>query len=272
MKFVHRISIRLTSSQRSELEALAVKVPAGITLPGGGPPLVAFEVDEDHPDWSRLRMLFQQWNAGDHVTTSFSKDELEAARWLELGAWHHGYPQPDEDVFGYREATYDLTEWCEQCGMGMKQKAPFQMRGEPKWGRNSILQLIWVYDEVFVTPQVWTMVFNPHGIGCRPVMNTKHVELKTVVQLTTEEEVGIVTEGLPSEECAKCGRVKYLPVVRGAFPALKGEPSRAMVKTNEYFGSGGQADKRLLVSQAVAHSLMEVRGTWLRPVQPSNTK
>src|SRR5437867_7763020 len=129
MKFFHRISIRLAPAQRKELEALGLKVPAGITLPGGGSPLVGFEVDEDHPHWSKLRTLLQEWNAGDHVTTKFSKDELEAARWLELGAWHHGYPQPDEDVFGYREATYDLAEWCEQCGMGMKQKAPFQMRG-----------------------------------------------------------------------------------------------------------------------------------------------
>jgi hypothetical protein len=269
MRFVHRIGLRASHAQQQELKALGVKLPAGLVLPGGGDPLLTFDVDEEHPNWGKLRALFQLWNVSDFLRTEFSKREIDAARWLEIGAWHHGYPQPDEDVFGYRQVTYDLTDWCEPCGTGKKQKAPFQMKGEPKWGRNGILQLTWIYDELFVTPEVWTSVFKPYGIGRRSVMNTKGGELRTVVQLMIEEEVGIVTGGLPSERCANCGRVKYLPITRGPFPALTGEPSRAMARTREYFGSGGQADKRVLISHELVRSLVaeNVRGASLRPVQ-----
>ncbi len=240
-------------------------------MPGGGDPLVAFDVDESHPNWELLRAAFESWDASDIVRTVFSKKEVRDARWLNLVAdWHHGYPQPDDDIFGYRQATYDLTNWCERCGIGMNQNAPFRMKGEPKWGKRSILQLNWVFDEYFVTPDIWADVFEPHGIDCRSVMNTKGRELTTVVQLVTHAEVGIVTNGLPRDEvaCAACGQKKYLPIARGPFPALMSEPESAMVRTKEYFGSGAAADKGVLVSRVIAHALMagDVRGVSLRPV------
>ncbi len=270
MKFVHRVSLRLSASQRSELEALGVKAPAGTVLPGGGAPHVAFDVDEDHPNWPKLRVLFKQWDAGDFLSTKFSKKELAEARWLELVPdWHHGYPQPDEAVFGYRNATYDLTDYCEQCGIGLRQRAPFQMKAEPKWGRNGILQLNWVFDEYFVAPEIWTTLFRPQGLACRPVLSTNGAELETVVQLVVEEEAAVSTDGLASEKCSRCGRVKYQPVMRGPFPSLTSDPPCAVVKTRDYFGSGAVAHKRVLVSRELARSLDagKVRGASVRPVR-----
>ncbi len=274
MRFVHRIGLSATPSQLRELEGLGVAArrPTGTALPGDSLSFVAFDVDEEHPNWSKLRLLFERWKVSDFLTTEFTKEEVEAARWLNLVPdWHHGYPQPDED-FGYRRATYDLTDGCDACGIGMKQKAPFQMKGEPKWGRRAILQLNWVFDEYFVTPEIWSSVFKPRGIACRPVTNTKGTELKTVVQLVVEEEVGIVPDWLTSERCTKCGRVKYRPVTRGFFPALAASPTRAIVKTSEYFGSGAAAHKRVLVSHELARALVavKVRGASYWPVQSAN--
>ncbi len=270
MRFIHRICLRANRAQQRELEALGVKLLKSLPLPGEiGDPLFAFDVDEGLPNWPRLRDLFQEWDAADLLRTEFSQRELDSARWLEIGAWHHGYPQPDELDFGYLEATYNLVDWCDRCGIGKKQKAPFQMRREPKWGRKGIMQLIWVYDELFVTPDVWSSVFKPYGVGCRPVMNTKQLELETVVQLVIEEEVGLVAAGLPAERCGECERLKYLPVARGPFPALAAEPSQASARTREYFGSGGEADQRLLISREVAAALRaaSVRGASLTPVR-----
>lgn len=267
MQILHRVSISSTPQIRRELAAIGVLV--------GESGFVTFEIDESDRVWPELEGWIAKRKAVDVVTTKFSKKELAEARWLELTPdWHHGYPQPNELDFGYREATYDLTNYCERCGIGMEQKAPFQMKSEPKWGKRSILQLNWIFDEYFVTPEVWGKVFKPHGIECRPVMNTKSAELKTVVQLVSHEEVGIVTDGLPAEEtaCSKCGRMKYLPVTRGPFPALTSEPSAAMVKTKAYFGSGASAHKGVLISQAVARTFMgnKVRGASLRPVAELN--
>jgi len=266
MQIVHRISVNSTPDIQRELAAMRVFV-------GKGDPtvsrLVTFEVDESHEAWPAVQEWIIRRKALDVVSTKFSASEISEARWLELQAdWHHGYPQPNELDFGYRAATYDLTNYCEQCGIGLKQKAPFQMKNEPKWGRNSILQLNWVFDEYFVRPEIWTTVFKPYGINCRPVINTKDVELKSVVQLVVEEEVGVVTDGLAAERCPSCRRVKYLPVIRGMFPALTDEPSSAMVRTKEYFGSGALAQKGVLVSASIASALAaeKVRGASLRPV------
>ncbi len=271
MRIIHRIGLRATAAQRRELEALGVKLPHGVALPGGGDPLVAFDVAEDHPNWPILAPMFQAWRASDMVRTEFTRKELQAAHWLEMGAWHHGYPQPHEDVFGSLQATYDLTDWCERCGIGKKQNAPFQMKGEPKWGRNGVMQLIWVYDELFVAPDAWSRVFKSAGVASRPVLNTKGVELETVVQLVVNEWVSIVTDGLASERCERCGRTKFVPVTRGTFPALREPPSASIVRTNEYFGSGAQADHRVLVSQEIVRALAaaDIRGASLKPVADS---
>ncbi|HEY7550090.1 MAG TPA: hypothetical protein VH913_11310 [Hyphomicrobiaceae bacterium] len=269
MKIVHRIALRASESQRKELEALGVVTPPGDILPGERDAFVAFDVTEDHPNWPSLRRLFDQWKVPDNVRTVFSKSEIKAADWLKLTSeWYHGYPQPDDGHFGYLGVTYDLSDYCKKCGIGARQKAPFQMEGEPRWGRNGILQLNWVFDEYFVTPEVWTKVFKAHGVRSRPVTDTTGSELRSVLQLVVEEEVDLHTEGLATEACAICGRIKYLPVTRGPFPALVTRPAREIARTKEHFGSGGRAFRAILVSKALAHALNSeaVRGVSLRPV------
>lgn len=264
VQIIHRVSTSSSATIQRELAKL------GVIVADHG--FVYFDFDEDNDGWPAVSEWIARSGAVDVARTNFSKKELADARFLELVPdWHHGYPQPDEDTFGYQQATYDLADWCEVCGVGKKQKAPFQMKGEPKWGKNSILQLNWVFDEYFVTPELWSRVFAPHGVTSMPVMNTAGSELRTVVQIVIEEEVDIIASGLRFEVCTKCSRKKYLPVARGPFPPLAEEPSQAIARTKQYFGSGGRADKCVLVSQQLARSMtaLKVRGASLRPVQPS---
>ncbi len=262
MRIIHRISISSSRDIQRELAEL------GIAVRDSG--LVSFNIDENlAKEWPDLEDWIQHRRAVDVVSTKFSRKEILAADWLELvPEWHFGYPQPDDGAFGYRQASYDLSDWCGSCGIGMMQNAPFQMKREPKWGKRGILQLNWVFDEFFAKPAVWERVFRPYGVGFRPVVNTKGRELKTVGQIVVGEEVDIVTVGLPAEICRRCGRRKYLPVGRGRFPALVNKPPTAIVKTSQYFGSGAAAHKRVLVSQSVAHALVveKVGGVSLRPL------
>ena len=236
--------------------------------------LISFDLDEFTKSWPRVKRWIAARRAVDIVSTKFSEQEIAGARWLELEPdWHRGYPQPKPEDFGFREVTYDTSEYCLECGIGLRQKAPFQMKPEPKWGRNGILQLNWVFDEYFVTPAVWTGVFEPLGIGCRLVQSARGLELKNVVQLVVEQEIDIVTEGLPMERCAKCGRVKYNSVGRGPFPALLSEPVGHMAKTRQYFGSGASAFNGVIVSQKLARALAakNIRGASVRPVAEQST-
>ena len=231
---------------------------------------VTFEIDEADKEWATLRAWIARHRAVDVPVTTFSEAELSQALWLEMmPAWHHGYPQPNEDQFGYRPYTYDLGDWCDRCGIGLRQKAPFRMKGEPKWGKNGILQLNWIHEEFFVTPAVWSSVFEPFGIGGRPVTDSDGRDLTSVLQLVIEDEALVDPAGLSFDECSKCRRLKYLPSTRGPFPPLAEEPQRPIARTRQYFGSGAQAARPVVVSRALAQEIVAgVRGVSLRPSGP----
>jgi len=258
MQIIHRVSLTATAEDREELALIGFAVKEG---------LVTFEVDESHPTWNTIRDWIQKRRAVDVIRTTFTEAEVSRAAWLVLVAdWHCGYPQPDED---YLSATYDLSAYCTVCGIGAKQRAAFRMNNEPNWRNNGILQLNWVFDEFFVKPIVWEMVFEPLGIPCRSVLNNEGAELKNVVQLTTTaDEVDVVTDQLKAHRCESCGRLKYEPVVRGWFPSLRTMPGLDLAKTKQHFGSGKRSFKGVLISQRCAAKLAGtgVLGASLKPV------
>lgn len=245
---------------RKELSELDIAVTEGLST---------FEVDESHPSWPALNDWIKKNKAVDMIQTKFSQNEIDNAHWLELiPDWHHGYPQPDEDSFGYLSETFDLSDYCELCGIGKQQKAPFQMKSEPRWGKRSVLQLNWVFDVYFTKPEVWKNYFEPLGITNYEVLDKNKMPLETVVQLVPTAEIDIETAGLEKTGCERCGRTKFLPAVKGPFPAIIGTPSAHLMKTRQYFGSGALAEHGVLVSAELAKVVRtnKLRGVSFRPV------
>jgi hypothetical protein len=244
MKIIHRVSIRATDDIRRELAALGVTIGEG---------LATFEVDEADPRWREVEQFIARHRAVDVVRTKSSAKELSVAKWLAVEpSWHFGYPQPEN---GYLQATYDLSEYCPECGTGAVQKAPFRMRGEPKWGGKSILQLNWVFDEYFTRPEVWEAVFLPLGIGSHPVIDHKSsAQLQTVVQCDfgSIAPAKLDLRDHPYRHCSRCERRRYLPFTRGCFPRLCSERADIPAfKSVEYFGDGAQSYRAVIVSQHV---------------------
>jgi hypothetical protein len=269
MQILHTFTMRPSPEQRRTLQALGIEIPPGVDAHPGTYAFVNFEIDEAHSKWKLLEELLDDWRASETIYTRFTRSEITTADYAALvGEWHCGYPQPRQLDRGYLAATYDLAHWCNQCGMGASQKAPFQMRAEPRWGRRSILQMHWVFDEFFVTPQAWQNVFAKHGVGKKAVLSSRGHELETVVQLDICEHVDIHGVDYPTERCARCTRTKYCPISRGRFPSLRAGPSGAIVRTREYFGSGGRAFKSTIISQPLAADILErnLRGASFVPV------
>ena len=221
------------------------------------------DVAEDDPRWPAVQALIDQFRGTDlFCWTQFAPQELASAKWLLITShWHNGYPMPDEDG-GYRRATYDLGAFCPECGVGVRQKAPFRIRGEPKWGRRTVMQLNWVFDEVFVAPELWRMCFQPRGVGYWPVLDFKKGhELQTVVQLRVddllEDEFDLGDHGF--EVCPICRRKKYLPFTRGMFPPMR-KPLNEVhaIRVQEWFGSGASARRPILISGEIARQLLEI--------------
>lgn len=157
------------------------------------------------------------------------------------------------------EITYDPRDYCRHCGQGASQRAPFRLWREPRWGRRSLLQLHWVFDEYFAHPDAWEQVLRPLGIAARPVLqHPSGAPLQTVVQW----DVGCIASAFlalgahPAEDCPHCGRSRYLPFTRGFFPPFRGPvPEVPVMKTREYFGSGGRAYRQVIIPNTVYRAI-----------------
>ena len=258
MRTFHRVSFTPEFWQLEQLRDLGLEVEGS---QNSLVRLVAFDIEESNPAWPTVEILIRDWKMGDIVMMKFTRSELNQARSLRMiSSWHHGYPQPDDDL-GYLSTSFDLSEYCEKCGIGKRQVAPIQMKHEPKWGRKNILQLHWLYDEFFVIPDVWESVFQTSGVGCQPVIQYKTGQvLQSVVQLDLKETAESALQLLddqPCENCTSCGRTKYLSINRGLFPALTESPTDPILKTQEYFGSGGSAWKAIIVSTELCQNIRD---------------
>lgn len=263
MDIVHRIGVHVDRSDQRELARLGIDVQIGFA---------GFDVSESAATWPAVLTWIRRRRPSDIVSARFTDDEIDAADWLALPAqFHQGYPQPDEDEFGYREATYDLTEFCDQCGIGLRQRAPFQMKGEPGWGRGGVMQLNWVFDEFFVTPAVWASIFDPY-VASQAVTNRSGIPLETVTQLVVDELVPLDVAGQASETCGRCGRLKYLPIVRGPIPRPASRPSSNMFKSAQWFGSGASAWRAVIVSRELGRAIRSsgIRGVSFLPLAPGD--
>lgn len=242
MKIIHNISISTTTKVRIELEEIGINVGEGFSN---------FKIEESDERWIKIKSKIKEWEAVDIPATIFSEKELYESKWLQmLPEWHHGYPQPEND-FKYLSSTYDLSGYCSKCGIGAAQKESFRMLKEPKWGNRGILQLNWVFDQYFVLPDIWRDVFETLDIPCLPVIHHRTGKtLSTVLQLSNLENTELENiDSYPYKICNECGRKKYEPIKIGPFPKLKTIPKSHIVRTKEYFGSGGNAFNGVIVSQ-----------------------
>jgi hypothetical protein len=239
MEIRHNVALSVNDQRRAGFGRAGVELETGFS---------SFQMSENDPRWAVVSRLVQLYEAVDMASTSFTQTELDSADYLAVSpAWHHGYPESAGDN-GYLAATFDLTDYCKVCGSGLHQIAPFRMKKAPSWGTKSILQLNWIFDEYFVKPEVWSAVFEPLGVGCRPVVLHRTGEtIDSVVQLDIPILADMNMDGFPFEICPTCGVKKYASITRGFFPKPR-RTGAAVFKSSEYFGSGHVARKLVVVS------------------------
>jgi hypothetical protein len=250
MRNIHRIIFKDEPGRRQILTSLGIGFhePVGPLVP-----LVWFDIEEDTSAYAALKSYLFGWDAADNAGTIFTTAEIQGASWLAMRpkfAW--GYPQPEDDS-GYLDLSFDLTNYCRHCGTGSRQIAPIRFSGEPTWGKRHILQTNWIFDEYFAQPATWQDLFRPFGVECMPVIHHKtNKELKTVVQLklenTATSRLEIATDH-PYELCAECGRIKYNPITIDFYPNFVLPQTRPILRSQEFFGSGGSAWNEIVVSR-----------------------
>jgi hypothetical protein len=234
-----------------------------------------FEISHADPTWETISDLMQRYGIPDYGSViEYSPIELVEPDFLKMWFdWPNGYPLPDDNA-GYEKTTYDDTQGCDQCGMGYVQKEPFRIKGEPKWGRRCYMKLNWVNDEYFVRPEIWHEVFKPFGIRSRPVLKYKgDTALETVVQLDISDFAtsSLKNNSMLIERCSVCGRerYRYVDINYYPYPTFEVPQSFPLFKTKEYFGSGGESIRYIVISQDLYRYMLkrkQVRGVHFIPL------
>ncbi len=267
MKIVYRFSINWNQSQVAQLERLGLTVEHRLPQdPEGG--IAICLVEEGQPGWVEVSELMRSWKAFTYVTTEFTPEEIAGADYCRLiGEHHNGYPQPEDEFI---PVTYDTSDYCETCGTGLKQNAPFRVRNNLKWGRNDFLKLFLIPDEFFMPAERWRSLLAPRGVAAREVVDVKGKPLESVIQLDIQERVALDTGGAEGEVCSGCGRQRYPPHNRGFFPAPLDPPDAPIFRTQEYFGVGHSGFNCILVDASMAAFIQSkgLKGAKLWPCAP----
>lgn len=231
--------------------------------------IASFELYSSDPRWPWIAAYLEKKNLRCVSDTIFTKEELLNAQWMRVRSiWRTGYPEP-MDGYQYTSITYSRDNYCEECGIGLKQIDSFRMKKVPSWGRKNFFSLFWVDDELFVS-QAAKNAFEKDGITgitFLPVKNRKGTEeLSGVFQLKIQNnlEEGLVacSENLCSSVvCPKCGRRKSLGN-EGCLLAFRKQIFDAatdITKTGDYFGAAGNKApaQEIIINQKTYQTIVQ---------------
>lgn len=256
MRIVHRLVISKEWSNDFAKFGINLKEHEDTVTASAG--AVVVTLDEAHQKWPQIQVLLGQTDSLDQIDTKFSPAELSAAPFVCFKSKSFsGFPEPSDD-FGYLAVTYDLKDYCETCGVGERQNAPFRMIREVQWGRRKTTQMNWLHGEIFVPPKIWEDVFKPFGIACNPVLNKRgNHELQSVVQVVIDQTSHFeMPKALTTETCPTCGRLKYNPFNRAFWP-LPSATEAKIFRSFEYFGSGGESYRYMFASSDLYRKMVE---------------
>jgi hypothetical protein len=253
MKNLHSIFSDWDKKQVAILEQHGINIELGY---------YSFWIEENELYW-KLKPYFDKWGVKETVVSKFTEEEENNAKQLILlSPWANGYPMPDGDN-GYQHTTYDNTEYCNTCGIGLKQKEPFRLKKAPNWsGHKRMFSLNWVFDELFVRKDFYEALFKPFGIKSEKVLlYKKETVIEDTVQLIIPEtDASLNLEGYPFQVCKDCNRKRYDLINKGFFPSFKEDVGDMQIfKSKEWFGTGASARKYIFVSQALRQQFIKLK-------------
>jgi|GEM_PF-3257966 len=220
-------------------------------------------VYEDESRWQAVERVLAEFELISKASAEFTEDERLHAKYLYTGAdWRFDYPQPED---GYMSITYDDASMCPNCHKEWVQRAPYQTKREPSWGRRSFFSFNWAFGSIFVKTEVYEQVFRPFGVDFLPLyLYRQETVVEGVVQLMPTESVHVDPSGLISEICPLCGKPTYNHPTRTFWPKVLNAHG-PVVESIEWFGSGASANHLFLISQDIYRQIKDLRGLYFKP-------
>jgi hypothetical protein len=192
-----------------------------------------------------------------------------------------GYPQPEDD-FGYQNESYDPSSGCQRCRQGMKQNRPLMLLRSPKFGRNDITGLFWVYESI-ITEKLKKLIEKEGLTGAEfwPVLKFRkkgeRLPIPGIYQLYAGGELPPVSPktqftwvtDIPKRFQCDCGIIgRNLPDAQLVYDRTSLKDAKDFNRTSEFIGGGLGSQQKRVVSSRVYQLFKKnrIRGAYFEPI------
>lgn len=198
---------------------------------------------------------------GDYVL--FDRDDIENATYCCMEVGQAGYP-----AGGTRWKERYFEDVCKSCGCYDNLKSPLVISHETYVSRKATVTSHWIYDVVYYNVERWNQIIADNLIASC-ASSLPNGKLQTTWRILSHEarvdvETRFECEGTT---CELCGRVKWACCEPGYGPQVISTPTSDIAFTNQWFGDGNLAHRRIIVSQAFVKAALDqgLTGVSFRP-------
>ena len=202
----------------------------------------------------------------EYIQFEYSKEEILASEYCVIRNYHYcGYPEHLNDI------TCEWQDNCTSCHYNAVQIDDYRVSKVAKhklWGF-----FAWVFEVLFASVDLYQEVFEPLGIGCRPLRTKGGKIIDGVVQLVIpviDEDMVFLNHNY--QECPECGKRKYVSAPINPFYPLHKHPLPHIYLSKERFGDVWFSDREIYISTELALKLIkmkELKYEWLIPCKPN---
>jgi len=275
-----RIIQRVTISCKLDKKCFRKLAKLGIAPWASGPAKFSsvrfFDISEDDPRWPQVSEIIRKNRIPSVARAEFTKQEILSAEWVWISPVYfedESFPEPHLDK-SWKRVAFDYKNECPECGVGLRQKAPIRLKGEPNLKNNDFMSVFWAYP-ILARPEVLnTLIENRiEGFEIWPVINhSSDTPLETVGQMRVMDELSpcIIPDNLQREH-RRCTHVKYYGIshVMLTYPRANFMNLPDLIRSGEWFGTGYAANQLIFASAKFVKVYMESgwRGLSLAPIR-----
>ncbi len=181
--------------------------------------LLVFEISDSAPYFNDvINFMNAKLKDEPQIRCEYSKKELAEAKYLRIYLKRYsGYSQPEAiDVKNsYVNYTFDITNFCTDCGSGLVQNDSFYLKKSFNIEKIRFGGVYWIYDTFFITTELrdWFIKEKFTGIEFIPVKNIRTKQtVDNIVQLKINaifpEKLEFDTQEVIN--CKSCNTIKKL--------------------------------------------------------------
>jgi len=276
MKIIHRATFSCKLDKKCFRKFTKLGIEPWTCGPAEFSSVRFFDISEDDPRWPKVSEIIKKNKIPTLARAEFTKEEILSAEWVWISPVYfedESFPEPHLDD-SWKKMSFDYENECPDCGVGLRQKAPIRLKGEPNLKNNDFMSVFWAYP-IFARPEVLnTLMENKiEGFEISPVINhSSNTALETVKQMRVIDELlpCIIPDNLQREH-RRCTHIKYYGIshVMLTYPKANFINLPDLIRSGEWFGTGYAANQLILASAKFIKVYMENgwKGLSLAPIR-----